>query len=136
VTLGQLKESKSTSKGNPPLCLGAYAGGNDIRFALYRRQALTQSLPCMILFLVHETTNAARIVAQDQNGTALMEVAGTLQSTPVFTDFCVDFLLVQPQVDARTEGSSLMIDAENITFTTPKGTVSLPQHGRRCSARN
>jgi hypothetical protein len=78
VTLGQLKGSKYTSKGNPPLCLGAYAGDNDVRFALYRRQALTQSLPCMILFLVHETTNAARIVAQDQNGTALMEVAGTL----------------------------------------------------------
>ena len=79
MTLGQLKGSKSISKGNPPLRLGAYAGGNDIRFALYRRQALTQSLPCMILFLLHETTNAARIVAQDQNGTVLMEVAGTLQ---------------------------------------------------------
>ena len=77
ATLGQLKGSKSTSKGKP-LCLGAYAGGNGTRFALYRRQALTQSLPCMILFLVRETTNAARIVAQDQNGTALMEVAGTL----------------------------------------------------------
>ena len=78
MTLGQLKGSKSTSKGKPPPGLGVYAGDNDIRFALYRRQALTQSLPCMILFLLHETTNVARIVAQDQNGTALMEVAGTL----------------------------------------------------------
>jgi hypothetical protein len=55
---------------------------------------------------------------------------------PVFADLGVDFLLVRPQVDARTEGSSLTIDAENITFTTPKGTVSLPHNARRCSTRN
>ena len=91
ATLGQLKGSKSTFKGNTPLCLRACAGGNDIRFALYRRQALTQSLPCMILFLVHETTNAARIVAQDQNGTALIEVAGTLYWTLYLLTFGLTF---------------------------------------------
>ena len=77
ATLGQLKGSKSSFKGNARLCLGSY-GGNDVRFALYRRQALKQSLPCITLFLVHETTNAARIVTQDQNGTALIEVVGTV----------------------------------------------------------
>jgi hypothetical protein len=29
----------------------------------------------MILILVHETTNVARVVGQDQNGIALMDVA-------------------------------------------------------------
>jgi len=63
-------------------CLGVQAFINRVRFALYRRHGLTESLPCMVLFLVHEETHVARIVAQDQNGTALMEVAREL-SEPV-----------------------------------------------------
>ena len=56
-----------------------HVSGNDVRFAFYRRHGLAESLTCVILFLVHEKTNVARIVAQDQNGTALMEVARKLQ---------------------------------------------------------
>ena len=78
ATLGPSKKSKSIFKGNLPLCLRGYGSANNARFALYRRQALTQSLPCIVLFLVHETTNVGRVIAQDQNGTTLMEVAGTL----------------------------------------------------------
>jgi hypothetical protein len=78
ASLGQLEESMCIFKGNIPRCLGAQASINRARFALYRRHSLTESLPCMVLFLVHEKTQAARIVAQDQNGTALMEVARKL----------------------------------------------------------
>jgi len=35
----------------------------------------------MILFLVHETTNVARLVAQDQNGSTLAEVVGRSNHT-------------------------------------------------------
>lgn len=75
MAFGRSKESKYIFKGNITHCLGTYAGGNDVRFALYQRRE--QSLSCMILFLVHGT--AARIVAQDQNRTTLMEIARRLQ---------------------------------------------------------
>ena len=112
------------------------AVGNDVRFALYRRQALTQSLPCMILLLVDEKMKTARIVAQDQNGTALIEVAGAVSSTLCLLVFWHNFLPVQPQVHTRTRGSFLTIGAEIIKFNTSKGTVSLPQNARRCSVMN
>lgn len=75
MTFGRLKESKYIFEGNITHCLGTYAGGNDVRFALYQRRE--QSLPCMILFLVRGTT--ARVVAQDQNRTTLMEITCRLQ---------------------------------------------------------
>jgi hypothetical protein len=44
---------------------------------------------------------------------------------PMFSGSAFDFVPAKPQVDARAEGSSLIIDAETIIFTTPEGTVAL-----------
>jgi hypothetical protein len=44
-------------------CLEGYAGGNNVRFAFYRRHSLAESLTCIVLFLVHKKTHVARIVA-------------------------------------------------------------------------
>ena len=46
-----------------------------------------------------------------------------------------DFVLVKPEVDARAEGSSVIIDAETIIFTTPKGTVALLRNATRSLRR-
>ena len=73
-TCGQLKESKYIFRGNLPCRRAQETCINRSRFALYQRHDFTESLPCMVLFLVHGTTNVARIVAQDQNGTPVMEV--------------------------------------------------------------
>ncbi|XTI95136.1 hypothetical protein V2W45_1003244 [Cenococcum geophilum] len=54
---------------------------NNFRFALHWRKARKEPLPCMILFLVHETTNVARLVAQDQNGSTLAEAVGRSNHT-------------------------------------------------------
>jgi hypothetical protein len=76
----------------------------------------------VVLFLVHEKTNVARIVAQDQNGNALMEVASRLQQTCVI-GYWVNFFLVQLRLDAHVRSSSIKIGAENITFPTSGGKV-------------
>jgi len=39
---------------------------------------IAKQLPCVVLFLVNETTKVARIIAQDQTGAALMEVTSRL----------------------------------------------------------
>jgi len=47
------------------------------RFATYKRKDLRESTPCMVLVLVNDAATAARVVAQDQNGNLMLEVAGT-----------------------------------------------------------
>ena len=65
-------------------CFERYSSTNNFRFALHWRKARKEPLPCMILFLVHETTNVARLAAQDQNGSTLAEVAGRSNHTCIY----------------------------------------------------
>lgn len=70
------------------------------RFALCELQALTEPLPCIILFLVHGDGRSTRLVAQNQNGSVIMAVA------------------FQKRVEASEFGSSITVNDEKITFTT------------------
>lgn len=70
------------------------------RFALCELHALTESLPCILLFLVHGNGTSTRLVAQNQNGSIIMVVA------------------FQKTVEAKQFGSSVTISDEKITFTT------------------
>ena len=74
MTSGRLEESKFISKRTFLLCLDIEVRINEARFCMYQRRGLTGSLPSVVLFLVHETTNIPRIVAQEQNGSALTEL--------------------------------------------------------------
>lgn len=78
-------------------------GGEQVlfqRFALCKLHALTESLPCILLFLVHGKGKSARLVAQNQNGSIIMDVA------------------FQKPVEAKEWSSSVTINDEKITFTT------------------
>ena len=78
-------------------------GGEQVlfqRFALCELHALTESLPCIILFLVHENRRSGRLVAQNQNGSVIMAVA------------------FQKCVEANDFGSSITVNDEKITFNT------------------
>ena len=78
-------------------------GGEQVlfqRFALCELHALTESLPCIILFLVHEDRRSGRLVAQNQNGSVIMAVA------------------FQKCVEANDFGSSITVNDEKITFNT------------------
>lgn len=78
-------------------------GGEQVlfhKFALCELQALTESLPCILLFLVHGDGRSARLVAQNQNGSVIMAVA------------------FQKRVEANEFGSSITVNDEKITFTT------------------
>ena len=80
-TFGQLEGSKYFSKSYFFRYFEGCSSINNFRFALHWRKAQKEALPCMILFLVHETTNVARLVAQDQNGSTIAEVAGRSNHT-------------------------------------------------------
>ena len=78
-------------------------GGEQVlfqRFALCELHALTESLPCIFLFLVHGDGRSGRLVAQNQNGSVIMAVA------------------FQKRVEANDSGSSITVNDEKITFTT------------------
>ena len=78
-------------------------GGEQVlfqRFALCELHALTESLPCILLFLVHGEGKSTRLVAQNQNGSIIMAVA------------------FQKSVEAKEFGSSVTVNDEKITFTT------------------
>lgn len=78
-------------------------GGEQVlfqRFALCELHALTESLPCIFLFLIHGDGRSSRLVAQNQNGSVIMAVA------------------FQKRVEANDFGSSITVNGEKITFTT------------------
>lgn len=78
-------------------------GGEQVlfqRFALCELHLLTESLPCILLFLVHGDGRSTRLVAQNQSGSIIMAVA------------------FQKVVEAKESGSSITINDEKITFTT------------------
>lgn len=69
-------------------------------FALCELHALTEPLPCILMFLVHGDGRSARLVAQNQNGSIIMAVA------------------FQKRVEAKEFASSVTVNDEKITFTT------------------
>ncbi len=78
-------------------------GGEQVlfqRFAMCELHALTESLPCIIFFLVHGDGKSARIVAQNQNGSIILAVS------------------FQKLVVVGEVGSSVTVNVEKITFTT------------------
>ena len=78
-------------------------GGEQVlfqRFALCELYALTESLPCILLFLAHRDGTSARLITQNQNGSIIMAVA------------------FQKPVEAKDFGKSVMVNDEKITFTT------------------
>lgn len=77
-------------------------GGEQVlfqRFALCELHALTESLPCILLFLVHGDGKSTRMVAQNQYGSIIMAVA------------------FQKSVETKEFGSSVTVNDEKITFT-------------------
>ena len=78
-------------------------GGEQVlfqRFALCELQGLTESLPCILLFLVHRDGRSSRLVAQNQNGSMIMGVA------------------FQKPIEIRESGSCVTVNNEKITLTT------------------
>ncbi len=78
-------------------------GGEQVlfqRFALCELHALTESLPCILLFLAHGDGTSTRLVAQNQNGSIIMAVA------------------FQKPVEAKDFGNSVTVNDEKITCTT------------------
>ena len=78
-------------------------GGEQVlfqRFALCKLQVLTESLPCILLFLVSEGGQSARIVIQNQNGAIMMAVS------------------FQTPVQILESDSSVSIKDEKIAFNT------------------
>ena len=78
-------------------------GGEQVlfqRFALFELHALPESLPCVLLFLVHSDGRSSRLVAQNQNGSIILAVA------------------FQKVVEAKEVGSSVTVNDEKITFTS------------------
>ena len=82
-------------------------GGEQVlfqRFALCDLQALTEPLPCIILFLTRGDGVSSRLVAQNQNGSIVMGVA------------------FQKPVEAIQFGNCVMVNDEKITFTNNQDT--------------
>ena len=78
-------------------------GGEQVlfqRFALCELHTLTESLPCILFFLVHRDGRSSRLVAQNQNGSMIMAVA------------------FQKPVELRESGSCVTVNDEKITLTT------------------
>ena len=78
-------------------------GGEQVlfqRFALYELHALPESLPCVLLFLVHSDGRSSRLVAQNQNGSIILAIA------------------FQKVVEAKEVGSSVTVNDEKITVTS------------------
>ena len=78
-------------------------GGEQVlfqRFALCKLHVLTESLPCIILFLIRADGRSARLVTQNQNGAIIMAVS------------------FQERVQTLESGSSVAVDSERITFNT------------------
>ena len=70
------------------------------RFAICELQAFTESLPCIVLFLVHRDGISARLVAQNQNSSIIMTVT------------------FQKATKTEELGSSVTVNNEKIIFTT------------------
>ena len=85
-------------------------GGEQVlfqRFALYELHALPESLPCVLLFLVHTDGRSCRLVAQNQNCSIILAVA------------------FQKVVEAKEVGSSVTVNDEtNHVHQCPKRAVS------------
>ena len=78
-------------------------GGEQVlfqRFALCKLHVLTDSLPCILLFLVGGDGRSARLVAQNQNGAIVMTVS------------------FQTSVQTLESDSSVTVNNEQITFNT------------------
>ena len=78
-------------------------GGEQVlfqRFALCKLHVLTESLPCILLFLVRGNGQSARLVAQTQNGAIIMAVS------------------FQTPVQTLESGSSVEVNGEKISFNT------------------
>ena len=78
-------------------------GGEQVlfqRFAVCKLRVLTESLPCIILFLVHGDGKSARLVAQNQNGSVIIAVS------------------FEKPVQISEFDCSVAVHGENITFNT------------------
>ena len=78
-------------------------GGEQVlfqRFALCKLHVLTDSVPCILLFLVRGNGQSARLVTQNQNGAIVMAVS------------------FQIPVQALESGSSVEVNGAKITFNT------------------
>lgn len=72
-----LEESRCYSKGKALVTSSALSLllTFGIRYATCKLQSLSESLPCILLFLVHQDTKSARVVAQSQNASIVMEIS-------------------------------------------------------------
>ena len=78
-------------------------GGEQVlfqRFALCKLRVLTESLPCILLFLVRRNGQSARIVTKDQNGAVIMAIS------------------FQSPVNAKESDNSVKFEGNKITFNT------------------
>ena len=78
-------------------------GGEQVlfqRFAVCKLRVLTESLPCIFLFLVHGDGKSARLVAQNQNGSVIIAVS------------------FEKPVQISEFDCSVAVHGENITFNT------------------
>lgn len=77
IALGWLVETTSCFfKGNCIHSSQKLFSSKFSSFALQQSHSLPQPFPCIIIFLVHEKTKVARLMAQNQNGQTLTDVAG------------------------------------------------------------
>ena len=80
-------------KGSQDLDAWRIDGGERVlfrRFALYTSDSATTS-PCILLFLVHESAKAARLVAQDQYGDILKAILLPKSEVPPYTDIHLNY---------------------------------------------